>query len=327
MARCLLALGSNLGDRPEILRRATHAVASLPNSQLLGRSRWHETEPIGGPGGQGAFLNGCLLLDTQLTPAELLGALQEIEQQLGRQRNVLWDARAIDIDLLLYDLQQLETEALTLPHSRMSYRCFVLQPACEIAAAMIHPASGWTLSELLSHLTHAARYVAVTAAEPEASQRLTEELCRVLGSPKLESLSATPAVGSDSPPSKEVESDQEMAELLQESLLQESRWRKSPEFAARLPDQVQPALPPVLSSFWVEGTRPEQVRPALVIAWEKSAPVQAGSALKIILDRPGHGPMARIQGEDLSAVLAEALAAIRAAWPAIRVANMNPSLD
>jgi 2-amino-4-hydroxy-6-hydroxymethyldihydropteridine diphosphokinase len=320
MARCLLALGSNLGDRPEILCRAAHGVASLPNSQLLGRSRWHETEPIGGPGGQSTFLNGSLLLDTQLDPVELIRALQEIEQQLGRPRKVRWDARAIDIDLLLYDLQQLETKNLTLPHPRMSFRRFVLEPACEIAGSMIHPASGWTLAQLLRHLDNAPRYVAVAAAETESSRRLTEELCQALGSPRLEQQCLTAAVGPDFPPSEGVESGQGMAELLEES-----RWRQSPELAARLPRVVEPELPPVLSSFWLEGARPGLVRPAVVIAWEKSAPAQA--ALKIILDRPGHGPMARIQGEDFPMVLSEALAAIRAVWPALRVVNTNPSAD
>ena len=163
--------------------------------------------------------------------------------------------------------------------------------------------------------------VAVAAAEPESSRQLTEELCRALGSPRLEQ-GLTPTVGPDSPPSEGVESGQGMAELLQES-----RWRQFPELAARLSRVVEPELPPVLSSFWLEGVRPGLVRPAVVMAWEKSAPAQAQSALKIILDRPGNGPMARIQGEDLPTVVSEALAAIRAAWPALRVVNMNPSAD
>jgi pantoate--beta-alanine ligase len=185
---------------------------------------------------------------------------------------------------------------------------------------MIHPASGWTLVQLLRHLDHAPRYVAIAAAETESSRRLTEELCQALGSPRLEQQCLTAAVGPDFPPSEGVESGPGMAELLQES-----RWRRSPELAARLPRVVEPALPPVLSSFWLEGARPGLVRPAVVIAWEKSAPAQA--ALKIILDRPGHGPMARIQGEDFPMVLSEALAAIRAVWPALRVVNINPSAD
>jgi len=318
MARCLLALGSNLGDRREMLSRATLEAASLPNSRLLSRSQWQVTEPIGGPGGQGAFLNGCLLLDTQLDPAELSTAVHEIERQLGRQRVVRWDARAIDIDLLLYDLQEIETEQLIIPHPRMSFRRFVLEPACEIAGSMIHPSSGWTLARLLRHLGDAPRYVAVAAAEPASACRLATELCQALGSPKLERQIPDSAAGPDSLPSEGVEFTQGMADMLRES-----RWRQVPELAARLPLAAEPSLPPVVSSFWCEGAEAGLVHPAVVIAWEKSSPAKARAVLRKMLDRPGHGPMARIQGEDFPAVLSEALAAIRAVWPTLPVGEAS----
>ncbi len=312
MARCLLALGSNLGDRREILSRAALAVAALPSGRLLARSQWHETVPIGGPGGQGAFLNGCLLLETELDPAELLVAVQEIERQLGRRRVVRWDARAVDIDLLLYDLQEIETLELTLPHPRMSFRRFVLQGACDIAGSMINPSSGWTLAQLLRHLDDAPRYVAVTAAEPASAHRLAKELCRALGSPTLEQQFPDSATGPDSQPLEGVEFTQTVEEMLQES-----RWRQVPELAARLSLAAETALSPVVSSFWCYRAGAGLVRPAVVIAWEESAPAEAAATLKQILDSPGHGPLARIQGEDFSLVLSEALAAVRAVWPSL----------
>ena len=318
MARCLLALGSDLGDRPENLLRATRAVASWPNSRLLARSSWCETKPIGGPSRQGDFLNGSLLLETRLEPTELLGGLQEIERRLGRQRGVRWGARAIDVDLLLYDQRQIEMKGLMVPHPRMSFRRFVLQGACEIAGAMIHPASRWTLCQLLRHLDHAPRYVALATAEPGSAHRLAVELCRVLGCPSLEQFGLTSTMGPDSPPSEGVESEQQMAEMLRES-----RWRQTPELAARLPHGTDPALPPVVSSFWRHQVEPGLIRPAVVVAWEKSAPFEADVAWKQILDRPGHGPMARIQSDDFSAVLLEALAAVRAVWPSLPESAKN----
>ena len=312
MARCLLALGSNLGDRHEALSRATSEVAELPNSRLLARSQWHATEPIGGPGGQGAFLNGSLLLDTQLGPAELSNAVHEIERQLGRQRVVRWDARVIDIDILLYDLQELETDELTIPHPRMSFRRFVLQPACEIAGSMIHPSSGWTLAQLLRHLVRSPRYVAVTAAEPASACQLAAELCQALGSPELEQLFPSFGAGPDSPPLEGLEFTQGLT-----GMLQESQWRQIAELAARLPLAAEPSLPPVVSSFWCPAAESRLVRPAVVIAWDKSAPAKTQAAFRQILDRPGHGPLARIQGEDPPAVLSEAVAAVRAVWPSL----------
>jgi len=312
MARCLLALGSNLGDRCEILSRAASEIVRLPKCRLLRRSLWHETEPIGGPAGQGAFLNGCLLLETQLEPGVLCRALLEIEQQLGRQRRIRWDARSIDIDLLLYDQLQLETEELTLPHPRMSFRRFVLKPACDIAGSMIHPPSGWTLAQLLRYLEDSPRYVAVVAAEPASAHRLAIELCQILGSPMLERLNPTPRAGPDSQPPEAVELDSEQSEVLQIS-----RWLQVPELAARLSHLAEPELPPVVSNIWSERALGGQVRPALVVAWDTLAGGPAHEILKETLDRPGHGPMARIRGDDFSAVLAEAVAAVRAVWPAV----------
>ena len=93
MASSLLALGSNLGDRLTTLRRALEELGRLPATRLLARSSLHETTPIGGPHGQGAFLNAAALLQTALNPAALLQELHRIEATLGRQRGEHWAAR------------------------------------------------------------------------------------------------------------------------------------------------------------------------------------------------------------------------------------------
>ena len=104
MAHALVALGSNLGDRAEQLNAALgELVATRRVRVLIRRSGWFETPPIGGPAGQGAFLNGAALLWTTLAPRPLLAELQQIEEQLGRVRGERWGARVIDLDLLLFD--------------------------------------------------------------------------------------------------------------------------------------------------------------------------------------------------------------------------------
>lgn len=294
MARCLLALGSNLGDRRENLSRATGEIASLPHTQLLARSRWHETTPIGGPEGQGAYFNGSVLVETQLAPAELASALHDVERRLGRQRIVRWDAREIDVDFLLYDDVRVESSELTVPHPRMSFRRFVLEPACEIGGWMVEPTGGWTLAQLLRHLAGAPRYVAVTASQAEAARKLAAEICLVLGGPRLEDSSSLDPSGADSPGSKGVEL----------TLVGESFWRGIPALAARLYSRSAHALPPVVAAIPGGVTPPGHVRPALVVAWD--APD---------IDVVGQGPLAKITGSDLSAVVTEAIAAIRAVWP------------
>ena len=126
MAHALIALGSNLGERAAQLTRAIDAISRLPNTQLLARSGWNPTAPVGGPTGQGAFLNAVVLASTSLDPLQLFVELQRIEIALGRVRGERWGARTLDLDLLLYEDVELHTANLTLPHPRMSFRRFVL---------------------------------------------------------------------------------------------------------------------------------------------------------------------------------------------------------
>ncbi|MBX3431778.1 MAG: 2-amino-4-hydroxy-6-hydroxymethyldihydropteridine diphosphokinase [Pirellulales bacterium] len=152
MAHALIALGSNLGDRRRTLDEALAALAALPGTRLLRRSRWHETAPVGGPPGQGEFLNGAALLETPLSPHDLLAAMTQIEAAAGRTRETPWGPRTLDLDLLLYDALVSDDPALALPHPHMAQRRFVLDPACEVAPGMLHPRSGWTVGALRRRL-------------------------------------------------------------------------------------------------------------------------------------------------------------------------------
>jgi len=202
MAHCLIGLGSNQGARCELLDRAVESLAGLPEVKLVARSAWHEFPPVGGPPGQAAYLNGAVLVETTLGPEVLLHAVHRIEAQLGRRRSQRWGPRPIDIDLLLFDDMVCDAAELTLPHPRMSWRRFVLQPAAEVAAEMVHPQIGWTVARLLEHLDTTVPYVAVTGGIGAGKGVLAGEVARrcgsrlLLGTPKprqLEAFYADPA--------------------------------------------------------------------------------------------------------------------------------------
>lgn len=171
MTRCLLALGSNVGDREATLRSALVQIDALPDLHLLRHSQCHCYPAIGGPAGQGEYVNAAALLETKTPPLVLLAELQDIEARHGRQRDERWGPRPLDLDLLLYGNEVSETEMLTLPHPRMSFRRFVLEPAAEVAGRMIHPVIGWNIERLLLHLDAARDEAALLS--PSAGRRRT----------------------------------------------------------------------------------------------------------------------------------------------------------
>jgi 2-amino-4-hydroxy-6-hydroxymethyldihydropteridine diphosphokinase len=178
MANCLIALGSNLGDRAAHLRQAVEELARTTGVQVVARSAWHETRPVGGPDAQPAYLNGAVLASTRRDPATLWAELTRIERQLGRVRDQRWEARTIDLDILLYDRVTVDTAELVIPHPRMHYRRFVLGPAREVAPWMVHPPSGWTVSRLAELLNRGADEIAVASADPHLGAALAADLER-----------------------------------------------------------------------------------------------------------------------------------------------------
>lgn len=126
-----LGLGANLGERLDTLQQAVDLLGGEPGVRPDASSRVWETDPVGGPP-QPDYLNVVLRVETDLTPFGLLDVCQRVERALGREREVRWGPRTIDIDLLLFGDQQLNVPLLTVPHLRMTSRAFVLLPLLEL---------------------------------------------------------------------------------------------------------------------------------------------------------------------------------------------------
>ena len=130
MARAVLALGSNLGDREGFLSFAVSSLSALPGTQLLAVSQQRETAPVDVPEAfvDLAFLNMAVLVETTLSAEDLLTAALAIEAAAGRVRTVRNGPRPLDVDVILYEGVRSTTERLTLPHPRAHERDFVLDP-------------------------------------------------------------------------------------------------------------------------------------------------------------------------------------------------------
>ena len=148
----LIGLGSNLGDRVVNLEGAIVALSKTPGVAVLKVSSFHETEPVGGPAGQGMFLNAAAALETTLDPNSLLHVLQEIEGRFGRVRTVHWGERTLDLDLLLFDDRIIQTSEIEIPHPRINTRRFVLEPLLEVAPGAVDPITKRAYADILADL-------------------------------------------------------------------------------------------------------------------------------------------------------------------------------
>ena len=164
MVSCVLAMGSNLGERAGTLEAAVAELGSTEGIELVGISETAVTKPVGGPGGQPDFLNLVLRIETCLQPLDLLAACQEIELAHHRTREVRWGPRTLDIDVITYGEETSNDPVLTLPHPRAAERGFVLLPW-----SWMEPGAMLAGEPVAALAAAAADTSGIVRAEPEAT--------------------------------------------------------------------------------------------------------------------------------------------------------------
>jgi 2-amino-4-hydroxy-6-hydroxymethyldihydropteridine diphosphokinase len=148
LAQAAVALGSNIPPRRQFLSRALGLMNRAAGIRVLSLSRVYETEPEGGAR-QGPYLNAAALIETVLPPEFLLNEVERIEKKMGRTGKGLGESRTIDIDIILYDQEQVDRPGLMIPHPRFRERGFVLQPLADIIPRFVDPVTKRTVADLL----------------------------------------------------------------------------------------------------------------------------------------------------------------------------------
>lgn len=296
MATCLLGLGSNVGDREATLRAAMEAIHALPNAHLLRHSAWHRYRPLGGPPGQGEFLNGAAVIETTIPPLALLESVCRLEERRGRRPAERWAARTLDIDLLLYGREVIETAALTVPHPRMSFRRFVLEPAAAVAPKLIHPIIGWPVERLRLHLDAASDLVAIVSPSVALRRELADSLVAQFNGQLVEG--PTFAMANEHWPA---------------ALSTWVKWRRPQESGAQVAG-AGGGLPYAAAAF-----------PKLTILLDADLAGLPGAKARwsAIVRQPGRGPMLRIATADPAAIQVEVFAAIESVWPDLGPSGAN----
>lgn len=132
MYTCYIGVGANLGNRRKNIQSAIRKITALRKTKVIKISKLIKSDPLGGPPGQGKYLNGALKIKTKLSPITLLKELKKIEYELGRIKSVRNGPRVIDLDILLYADKIINTRTLVIPHPRMFSRDFVIRPLLEV---------------------------------------------------------------------------------------------------------------------------------------------------------------------------------------------------
>ncbi len=175
MSACWIALGGNQGSVAETFRQSLALLDQTPGVSVVCDSRAYTTAPVGTDSG-GQFLNAAAELETSRSPLELLGLLQSVETQLGRQRTRRWGPRTLDLDLLFYDQEVLDSDQLTIPHPHLWYRRFVLDPLVAIAPDLLHPQHQITVSQLRERLLVRPLPCALIGGDQDERHALQREL-------------------------------------------------------------------------------------------------------------------------------------------------------
>jgi 2-amino-4-hydroxy-6-hydroxymethyldihydropteridine diphosphokinase len=161
-----IGVGSNLDDPAARCRESLCYLSQASGIKVLRRSSLYRTEPVGFEK-QDWFINAVALIRTALPPHELLKAVQEIEDKMGRLRGTKWGPRVIDLDILLYGQEVVEDDDLVIPHPELHKRRFILEPLCEIASYAIHPVFGVSVRGLMERLDDNSRvYLYSANGEP-----------------------------------------------------------------------------------------------------------------------------------------------------------------
>ena len=152
--RTFLGLGSNIGDRLVNLKKAIFMINNNFDIKIISKSKVYETSPMEVIN-QDFFLNQVIEINTTIVPLELLRVIKEIEISMGRLKvNQKYGPRLIDIDILSYSNIKMNKKRLTIPHSKIKLRKFVLKPWTDIASDYILPNSNNTIKELLNKISH-----------------------------------------------------------------------------------------------------------------------------------------------------------------------------
>jgi 2-amino-4-hydroxy-6-hydroxymethyldihydropteridine diphosphokinase len=295
MPSSLIGLGSNLGDREATLRAALAEIDALPNVRLQKASSFHRSLPLGGPPDQGEYLNAAANVETSVPPLAFLELLQRIETRHGRVPTERWAARPLDIDLLLYGSEVVETDMLILPHLRISFRRFVLVPAAEVAAKMIHPTIGWPIERLLLHLNEAKDELAVLSPSEELRSQVAEDAAKQFGARTIDRPTFATA--------------DQLWPAEYSTWLAIERPPGAGEVASRIG-----ALPYAAAAF-----------PKLTILLDagRDATRQNKAEWSRIVRQPGRGPTLRLQTVQRAEVQSEVHAAIESVWPDLGPKSAN----
>jgi 2-amino-4-hydroxy-6-hydroxymethyldihydropteridine diphosphokinase len=151
VSKVFVGVGSNLGDREFLVRKAVEALRDLPRTLVVRVSSLYDTDPVGDVD-QPAFLNAVVWLETTLEPRELLWQLLLIEKRMGRVRSQRWGPRPIDLDLLFYGEETVAEPDLTVPHPEAHRRAFVLLPLMELDPEFVHPTTGESIRRMIKKL-------------------------------------------------------------------------------------------------------------------------------------------------------------------------------
>ena len=151
MESAYIGIGSNIGQKIDHCKRAISLIGGLEGCSVKVQSPFYRTEPVGVEG-QDPYVNGVVCVDTDLSAGTLLKCLLGIEADMGRVRRKKWDARVIDLDILLFGSRIIKKSGLIVPHPLMHLRRFVLTPMLQIAPDLIHPVLCKSMRELAGSL-------------------------------------------------------------------------------------------------------------------------------------------------------------------------------